>query len=113
MISMKLVVLGDIPLGIWIVILLWPFDCVSYTFHDGYALDGLYIEGVFEDSTLVLLNIWVFIGSYGWVVERIMILVGGPATRSKVWLRRTRCRARRRSLVKSLEWMLGTSVLRT
>ena len=47
MISMKLTVLGDISLGIWIVILPWPFDCVANGFHDGYTLDGLYIEGVF------------------------------------------------------------------
>jgi len=55
MISMKLTVLGDILLGIWIVILLWPFDYVAHDFHDGYALDGLYIEGVFGDPSLVSL----------------------------------------------------------
>ena len=49
MISMKLIVLGDIPLGIKIVIVPWPFDYVAHSFHDGYALDGLYIEGVLGD----------------------------------------------------------------
>ena len=53
MISIKLVVFGDIPLGIMMVILSWPFDCVAHSFHDGYALDGLYIEGVFGDPSSV------------------------------------------------------------
>ena len=39
-VPMELAVLGYIPLGIWIVILLGPFDRVAHSFHDGYALDG-------------------------------------------------------------------------
>ena len=48
---MELAVLHDIPLGIWIVVLLRPFDCVAHGFHDCYALDGLYINGVFKDPS--------------------------------------------------------------
>ena len=69
MISMELAVLRNIPLGIWIIILSGPFDCVAHSFHDGYALDGLDIEGVFRNPISVPLNRWAFIGSYGWPVE--------------------------------------------
>ena len=55
MISMKLAVLSDIPLGIWIVILSWLFECVAHGFHDGYTLNGLYIEGVLGNSSSVSL----------------------------------------------------------
>ena len=50
-ISIELTVLGDIPLGVWIVNLLWPFDCIAHVFHDGYTLDGFDIEGVFGDPS--------------------------------------------------------------
>ena len=50
---MELAVFGNIPLGVWIVILPWPFDCIAHGFHDGYAFDGLYFEGVFQDPSLV------------------------------------------------------------
>ena len=54
-VPMKLAVHGDIPLGIWIVILLGPFDHVAHNFHDGYALDGLYIEGVLRNLSSIAL----------------------------------------------------------
>ena len=50
---MELTVVGDISLGVWIVILLWPLDYITHGFHDGYTLDGLDVEGVFEDSSSV------------------------------------------------------------
>ena len=53
MISMKLAVLGDIPLGVWIVDLSWPLDCIAHVFHDGYTLDGFNIEGVLGDLSSV------------------------------------------------------------
>ena len=52
-ISMKLAVLGDIPLGVWIVRLLWPLDCVAHVLHDGYTLNGFDIEGVLGDPSSV------------------------------------------------------------
>ena len=48
-VSMKLVVLGHIPLGVWIVCLSWPLDCIAHVLHDGYTLNGLDIEGIFRD----------------------------------------------------------------
>ena len=77
---MELIVLRGIPLGIRIVILSGPFDCVAYSFHNWYALDGLYIEGVFGDLSSVPLNRWAFIGLHGWLVEQTMIVVCGSAT---------------------------------
>ena len=53
MVSMELAVLGDIPLGVWIVNLSWPPDCIAHVFHGGYTLDGFDIEGVFEDPSSV------------------------------------------------------------
>ena len=53
MISMKLVVLGDVLLGVWIVHLSWPLDCVSHVLHDGYALNGFDIECVLGDPSSV------------------------------------------------------------
>ena len=52
-VSMKLAVLGDIPLGIWIVCLSWPFDCVAHVLHDGYTLNGFDIEDVLGDPSSV------------------------------------------------------------
>ncbi len=48
-VSMEFAVLGDILLGVWIVTLPWPLDCIVHSFHDGYTFDGLDIE----DSTLI------------------------------------------------------------
>ena len=53
MVSMEFTVLGDIPLGVWIVNLPWPLDCIAHCFHDGYALNGLDIEGVLRDPSSV------------------------------------------------------------
>ena len=50
---MEFAVLGDIPLGVWIVNLPWPLDCITHGFHDGYTLNGLDIEGVFGDPSSV------------------------------------------------------------
>ena len=46
---MELTVVGDISLGVWIVILLWPLDYITHGFHDGHAFDGLDIDAVFGD----------------------------------------------------------------
>ena len=114
MISLKLTVLGDILLGVWIVILLRSSDCVAHGLHDCYTFDGLYIEGVFRDPSSVALSKWVLIGPYVWRVEWTTIAVCRSMTwRSKVWLQRVWCRVRRKSPVWTLEWMLGTFVLRT
>ena len=53
MVSMELVVFGDILLEVWIVTLSWPLDCIAYSFHDGYTFDGLDIEGVLRDPSSV------------------------------------------------------------
>ena len=50
---MELAVLGDIPLGVWIVNLLWPLDFIADVLNDGYILDGFDIEGVFGDPSSV------------------------------------------------------------
>ncbi len=55
MVSMELTVLGDIPLGVWIVSLSWPLDCIAHVFHDCYTLDGFDIEVVFGDLGSVLM----------------------------------------------------------
>ena len=95
MISMKLALLGDILLGIWIVILLWPFDCVAHSFHDGYALDGLYIECVFGDLSSVSLVRWAVIGLYRWLLKWMTSVVCESAMcRGRIGLSRARCRAR-------------------
>ena len=52
-VSMEFAVLGHILLGVWVVNLPWPLDCIAHGFHDGYTLDGLDIEGVFEDPSSV------------------------------------------------------------
>ena len=40
-------------LGVWIVTLLWPLDCIAHGFHDGYTFDGLDIEGIFGNLSTV------------------------------------------------------------
>ena len=52
-VSVKLAVLGDIPLGVWIVDLSWPLDCIAHVFHDGHTLDWFDIEGVLRDPSSV------------------------------------------------------------
>ena len=49
-ISMELAVLGDIPLGVWIVRLPWPLDRVSHVLHNSYTLNGFDIECILRDS---------------------------------------------------------------
>ena len=56
MISMELAVFGGIPLGVWIVILLWPFDHIAHGFHDGYALDGS-LEPKMHDCYYIFVSI--------------------------------------------------------
>ena len=68
-ISMELAVLGDIPFGIWVVVLLVPFDCVAHCLHDCYTFDGLYIEVVLKNPSSVSLGKWEFIGPHGWPIE--------------------------------------------
>ena len=53
MISMKFAVLGDIPLGVWIVSLPLLLNCIAYVLHDGYTLNGFDIEGVLEDPSSI------------------------------------------------------------
>ena len=53
MISVKLAIIGDIPLGVWIIRLPWPIDCVDHVLHDGYALNGFDIECVLRDSSSI------------------------------------------------------------
>ena len=50
---MEFAVLGDILLGVWIVNLSWPLDCIAYVLHDGYTLDGFDIEGILGDPSSV------------------------------------------------------------
>ena len=50
---MKLTVLSDIPLGVWIIRLPWPLDCVAHVLYDGYTLNGFDIEGVLGDPSSV------------------------------------------------------------
>ena len=89
MISMELVVLRGIPLGICIVILPRPFDCVAYGFHDCYTLDGLYIKVVLRNSSSVSLVRWAIVGSHRWPVKRTMVVVCRSATcRGKMWFSR-------------------------
>ena len=52
-ISMKLAVLSDIPLGVWIIHLPWPLDCVAHVLHDGYVPNGFDIEGVLGNPSSV------------------------------------------------------------
>ena len=63
---MELAVLGDIPLGVWIVRLPWPLHCVAPVLHDGYALNGLDIECVFRDPGSVPMVRWTVIMLIGW-----------------------------------------------
>ena len=52
-VSMELAVLGDIPLGVWIVSLPWRLDHIAHVLHDGYTLNGFDIEGVLRDLSSV------------------------------------------------------------
>ena len=61
MISVKLAILGDIPLGVWIVRLPWPLDGVAHVLHDGYTLNGFDIERVFRDPSSVPMVRWTVI----------------------------------------------------
>ena len=63
-VSMELAVLGDIPLGVWIISPLWPLDCITHVLHDGYTLDGFDIEGVFKDPSSVPM-----VGLVGWPLK--------------------------------------------
>ena len=50
---MKLAVLGDISIGVWVIRLPWPLDYVAHVLHDGYTLNGFDIEGVLGDPSSV------------------------------------------------------------
>ena len=96
MISMELAVYGDIPLGVWIVTLPWPFNCISHGFHDGYTFDGLDIEGVFGDPSSVPMVWWVVIGFIRWPLKWATAVVCEPTT----WIGRVRlCGTRCGSLI--------------
>ena len=68
-ISMKLTIFGDIPLGVWVVRLPWPLDCVAHILHDGYAFNGFDIECVLGDLSSVPVVCWTIIGLVGWTLE--------------------------------------------
>ena len=63
---MKLAVLGDIPLGVWIIHLLWPLDYVAHVFHDGDTLNVFDIEGVLGDPSSLPVVRWTVIGLMRW-----------------------------------------------
>ena len=77
---MKFAVLGNISLGVWIFVLSGPLDCVAHGFHDGYAYDGLYIEGIFGNSSSVPLNGCTLVSLCGWPVKWTTIVICKPAT---------------------------------
>ena len=53
MVSMELTVLGDIPLGVWIISLPWKLDYIAHVLHDGYTLNGFDIKGILGDPRSV------------------------------------------------------------
>ena len=55
MISMKLTIFGSILLGIWVVVLPRPSDCVTHVLHDSHALNGLNVEIVLGNASAVSL----------------------------------------------------------
>ena len=65
-ISMKLSVLGDIPLGVGIIRLPWPLDCVTHVLHDGYTLNGFDVESVLGDPSSVPMVRWTVIRLISW-----------------------------------------------
>ena len=56
MIPMKLAVLGNIPLEIWIVVLPGLSDCVTHVLHNCYTLDGFNVEIIFRNLSSVFLG---------------------------------------------------------
>ena len=60
-VSMELAIFGDVPLGVRIVYLPWPLDCVAHAFHDGHALNGFDIEGVLRDPGSVPVVCWAVV----------------------------------------------------
>ena len=65
LVSMELAILGEILLGIWVVVLSRPSDCASHCLHDFHALDGLYLEVVCKNPSPVSLGEWAFLGPHG------------------------------------------------
>ena len=59
--SMKLAILGDILLAIWVIVLSGSSDYVTHCLHDCYTLNGLYIEVVLRNRSSVSLGGWAFI----------------------------------------------------
>ena len=80
LVSMGLTVLGSIPLRIWVFVLPGTSDCVTHGFHDGYAFDGLYIEGVLQNLSLVALVRWAVIGLSRWSLKWTTAVVYEYAT---------------------------------
>lgn len=80
-VSIKLAVLGDISLGIWVVILSRPSGCVTHSFHYCYTFDELYIEVILKNLSSVSLGGWAFIGPHGWPIKRMEVVVCGFVTR--------------------------------
>ena len=52
-VSIKLAILCDIPLGVWIVCLPWPLDYIALVLHDGYILNGFDIQGILGNPSSV------------------------------------------------------------
>ena len=55
LISMKLVILGNIPLGIWIVVLSGPSDCVTHVLYNSHVLNEIDVEVVFKHARVISL----------------------------------------------------------
>ena len=52
-ISMELTILGSIPLGIWVVVLPGPSDCVAHVLHDSHALYELNVKIVLRNPSAI------------------------------------------------------------
>ena len=68
-VSMELIVLGDIPLGIRVVVLSEPSDGVAYGLHNCYPLDRLYVEIIFRNLSSVSMGGRALIGLHGWPIK--------------------------------------------
>ena len=52
-VSIELAILSDISLGVRIVSLPWPLDCIAHVLHDSYTLNWFDIEGILGDPSSV------------------------------------------------------------
>ena len=54
-IPLEFITLGRIPLRVWVVGLPKPSECVAYILHDSNILNGLNVEVVLGDTSVVSL----------------------------------------------------------